>query len=158
MKTLLIVLVVIATFAAAEEFDKHSFTVSAGIPGFLLPELGYEYGIDASNKIGVSAGMIVLWPEYRLNYTRMMSSFELMGSLGYVPLADDSEDSFIKDIFDELLSGGTEGCKFVSATGGYRYTANSGFIFRAAAGGALFIGDNGTATVPFFQLGIGYGF
>ena len=158
MKTLLIVLVVISAFAAAEDFDKHSFTVSAGIPGFILPELGYEYGINASNKIGVSAGTIVLWPEYRLNYTRMMSSFELMGSLGYVPAADDSDNNFLSDIFEEILSGGTEGCKFVSATGGYRYTADFGFIFRVAAGGALFIGDNGTATVPFFQLGIGYGF
>ncbi len=158
MKTLLIVLVVIATFATAEEFDKHSFTISGGIPGLVLPELGYEYGIDASNKIGVSAGMIVLWPEYRLNYTRMISSFELMGSLGYVPAADDSEDNFIGEIFEEILSAGTEGCKFVSATAGYRYTADSGFIFRTAAGGALFIGDDDTATVPFFQLGIGYGF
>lgn len=70
-----------------------------------------------------------------------MSSYELMGSLGYVPPSDDSE-----------------GCEFVSATGGYRYTANSGFIFRVAAAGALFIGDESSTIVPFVQLGIGYGF
>ena len=158
MKKVIVILMILTALAAAEDFKRHAFTVSGGIPGFLIPELAYEYSIDASNKIGISAGSIVLWPEYRLSYTRMMRSFELMGSIGHVPTADSSDSNFLSDIFEEILSGGTEGCTFVSATGGYRFTADMGFIFRAAAGGAVFVGDDGSAVVPFVQLGIGFGF
>lgn len=158
MQKIIIVLLILTAIGAADGFKRHALTVSAGIPGLVVPELAYEFSIDASNKIGIASGTIILWPEYRLSYTRMMRSFELMGSIGHVPSADSDEDSFIGDLFDEILSAGTEGCTFLSATAGYRYTADKGFIFRIAAGGALFVGDNGSTALPFVQLGIGYGF
>lgn len=158
MKKVIAVLLILTALVAAEGFKRHALTVSAGIPGFIVPELTYEYSFNAENKIGLSAGTIMVWPEYRLSYTRMMRSFELMGSLGHVPSADSSENNFMSDIFEEILSAGTEGCTFVSATGGYRFTAGMGFIFRAAAGGALFVGDDGSKMIPFVQLGVGFGF
>ncbi|MCK5785044.1 MAG: hypothetical protein KAH54_00650 [Candidatus Sabulitectum sp.] len=160
MKKALIILLILTALVAAEGFKRHALTVSAGIPGLLIPELAYEYSIDASNKIGVAAGTFVFWTEYRLNYVRMVNSFELMGSLGYVPDndGDDDDDGMFDDMFESILSGGTSGAKFVSATGGYRYTADGGFIFRAVGGGGYFFNDDDSRFIPFFQIGIGYGF
>ncbi len=159
MKMLFLILLILSvTQVLAEDYNRHNFTISTGLPGLVFPELTYEYGIDAENKVGVSAGTIVFWPEYRMNYTRMSGPFELMGSLGFVPSMDDDEDNFLSEIFEEVFSGGTEGCKFVSATGGYRYSAENGFIFRAAAGGALFYGSETSVVIPFLQLGVGFGF
>ncbi len=160
MKKVIIVLMILTALAAAEDFKKHAFTLSTGIPGLVLPELGYEYSFDAANKVGVAAGTFVLWPEYRLNYVRMVSSFELMGSVGYVPAGDDDDDDdgIFDDLFKSILSGGTDGAKFLSATGGYRYTADGGFIFRVAGGGGYFFNSDDSRFIPFLQLGVGYGF
>ena len=159
MRYLLTVLLVLFAVAVAEDFNRHSITVSAGIPGLLLPELSYEFGFDKANKLGIAAGSFFLWPEYRMSYVRMINRFELTGSLGFVPHADnDDDDGFLSDVFDDFFSGGTEGAKFVSATAGYRYTADCGFIFRAAAGGGYFFNSDDSRTLPFLQLGVGYGF
>ena len=160
MKKALVILLILAAMVTAEGFKRHALTVSTGIPGLLIPELAYEYSLDASNKIGVAAGSFVFWAEYRLNYVRMVSSFEFMGSLGYVPNndSDDDDDGIFDDLFESILSGGTGGAKFVSATGGYRYTADGGFIFRAAGGGGYFFNGDDSRFLPFIQIGIGYGF
>jgi len=160
MKKVIVILLILTALAAAGGFKRHAFTLSTGIPGLLLPELGYEYSFDASNKVGVAAGTFVLWSEYRLNYVRMLNSFEVMGSLGYVPNMDDDDDDegFLDDLFEGILSGGTSGATFLSATGGYRYTADGGFIFRVAGGGGYFFNDDDSRFIPFFQLGVGYGF
>ncbi len=160
MKNVITIMLIFTALAAAEGGRRHALTLSTGIPGLVLPELGYEYSIDASNKIGIAAGTFVFWPEYRINYVRMVSSFELMGSVGYVPALDedDEDDSIFDDLFESILSGGTEGAKFLSATGGYRYTSDCGFIFRVAGGGGYLFNSNDSKLIPFFQLGVGYGF
>lgn len=160
MKKVIVILLILTAVAAADGFKRHAFTLSTGIPGLILPELSYEYSFDAENKLGVSAGTFVFWSEYRLNYVRMLNSFEVMGSLGYVPGADDDDDDdgFLDDLFESILSGGTSGATFLSATGGYRYTADGGFIFRVAGGGGYFFNDSDSRFIPFFQLGVGYGF
>lgn len=160
MKKVIVILLILTSLAAAEGFKRHAFTLSTGIPGLLLPELSYEYSFDAENKLGAAAGAFLFWPEYRLNYVRMLNSFEVMGSLGYVPRMDDDDDDdgFLDDMFEGILSGGTNGATFLSATGGYRYTADGGFIFRVAGGGGFFFNDDDSRFIPFFQLGVGYGF
>jgi hypothetical protein len=57
-----------------------------------------------------------------------------------------------------LLSAGTQGVPFLSGTGGYRYAAAGGFIFRVAGGGGYFFGEDKSGFIPFFQLGVGYAF
>ena len=160
MKNVITIVLIIASLAAAEDFDRHAFTISAGIPGLLLPELGYEYSIDAVNKVGIAAGTFVFWPEYRVSYVRMVNSFELMGSVGYVPALDDDDedDRIFDDFFKSILSGGTDGAKFLSTTGGYRHTSGGGFIFRVAGGAGYLFNRNDSQFVPFFQIGVGYGF
>ena len=159
MKNIITILLILTTLSIAEGGKRHALTLSTGIPGLVLPELGYEYSINESNKIGLAAGTFVLWPEYRINYVRMVSSFELMGSVGYVPSGDDDDDDgLFDDLFESILSGGTDGAKFVSATGGYRYTSDGGFIFRVAGGGGHFFNSDDSRFIPFLQLGIGYGF
>ncbi len=155
MKNVITIMLIFTALAAAEGGRRHALTLSTGIPGLVLPELGYEYSIDASNKIGIAAGTFLFWPEYRINYVRMVSSFELMGSVGYVPTADNDEDG---GLFDDILSGSTEGAKFLSATGGYRYTSDGGFIFRVASGGGYLFNSEDSSLIPFFQVGVGYGF
>jgi len=160
MKKVIVILLILTALAAAEGFKRHAFTLSTGMPGLLLPELAYEYSFDAGNKVGFAAGTFFLYPEYRLSYVRMLSSFELTGSAGYVPEMDDEDDDegFLDDLFEGLLSAGTGGAKFISATGGYRYTADGGFIFRVAGGGGYFFNSDDSRFLPFVQLGIGYGF
>jgi hypothetical protein len=153
MKTVIILLLVLSVVAFSEGFKRHAVTVSAGIPGLIIPELAYEYSFDAGNKISIAGGFILLAPEFRLSYTRMLSSFELSGSVGQVTSFDGNGG-----VFEEILSGGTQGTTFVSGTGGYRYTADGGFIFRVAGGGGYFFGKDKSGFIPFFQLGIGYGF
>ena len=158
MKKVIVLLLVLAVVTNATDFKRHSFTLSSGIPGLILPELGYEYSFDAQNKIGVAAGTFLLWPEYRLSYIRMISSFELAGSAGFVPEIDNEEEGFLDDLFESILSGGTGGAKFISATAGYRHSADGGFIFRVAGGGGYFFNSDDSRFIPFLQLGIGYGF
>jgi hypothetical protein len=83
----------------------------------------------------------------------MLSSFEFSGSVGQVASFDGNGG-----VFEEVLSGGTQGTTFFSGTGGYRYTAGGGFIFRVAGGGGYFLGENKSGVIPFFQLGVGYAF
>jgi hypothetical protein len=134
---------------AAEGTRNHAVTMSAGIPGLLLPELGYEYALSESDRIGLSIGTIWIVPEARVSYIRLMRSFELTGSLGTVGALSD-DDFGILSTDDPLI--------YVSATGGYRYSSSGGFIFRIAGGGALFIWEEGETPVPFGQIGVGYGF
>ncbi|RKZ03685.1 hypothetical protein DRQ21_05025 [Candidatus Fermentibacteria bacterium] len=77
----------------------------------------------------------------------MVRSLELTGSIGYVP-ANESDG----DVFGSILSGGTKGAEYLSATGGYRYTSNGGFIFRAAGGGGYFFNDDDSRFIPLFSL------
>ncbi len=160
MKKVIVILLILTTMIMAEDYKRHAFTLSAGIPGLLLPELAYEYSFDADNKVGIAAGTFAFWPEYRLSYVRMISSFELAGSAGFVPKPDDDRDEsgIFDDLFEGILSCGTAGAKFISVTGGYRYTADGGFIFRVAGGGGYFFVDDDSQVIPFFQLGVGYGF
>lgn len=157
MKKAIAILLILTAIAVAEGFKRHAFTLSTGMPGLILPELAYEYAFDKSNKMGASVGTFYIVPEFRLSYIRMMSCFELAGSVGYVPSFDNDDDG-LADIFDELLSCGAEGTTFISATAGYRYSADGGFIFRLAGGAGYFIGDDKSFTFPFLQLGVGYGF
>jgi len=160
MKIAVVILLTLSVIVVAEDFNRHAFTLSAGIPGLLLPELTYEYSFDESNKLGISAGTFLMWLEYRLSYTRMVSSLELTGSMGYVPAndSDKEDDGPLDDMFESILSGGTKGAEYLSATGGYRYTSNGGFIFRAAGGGGYFFNDDDSRFIPFVQLGVGYAF
>ncbi len=160
MKKVIAVLLILAAITAAEGFKRHALTLSTGIPGLILPELSYEYSLDADNKVGIAAGTFAFWPEYRLSYVRMISSFELAGSAGFVPNLDDDrgESGIFDDLFEGILSCGTAGEKFISVTGGYRYTADGGFIFRVADGGGYFFVDDDSPVIPFIQLGVGYGF
>jgi len=153
MKKVIIVLLLLSVVAFSEGFKKHAVMASAGIPGLIVPEFAYEYSFNARNKISIAGGFILLAPEFRLSYTRMLSSFELSGSVGKVASFDGNGG-----VFEEILSGGTQGATFVSGTGGYRYTADGGFIFRVAGGGGYFFGAKNSGVIPFFQLGIGYAF
>lgn len=149
MRTTPILLCTLAALAAAGDMRDQAVTVSAGIPGLLLPELGYEYAFSENDRVGLALGTIWIVPEARVSYIRLMRSFELTGSLGTVgSLSDDDFGILTTD--DPLI--------YVSATGGYRYSADGGFIFRIAGGGALFIWEEGETPVPFGQIGVGYGF
>jgi hypothetical protein len=153
MKTVIILLLILSVVAVSGGFKRHAVTASAGIPGLIVPEFAYEYSFDAENKISIAGGFILLAPEFRLSYTRMLSSFELSGSVGQVASIDANDG-----VFGGILSGGTQGATFFSGTGGYRHTADCGFIFRVAGGGGYFFGAKNSGAIPFFQLGIGYAF
>lgn len=154
MKLAILVIIIVTSISLAEGFKTHAITLSAGVPGLLIPEISYEFSFDSRNKLGFSAGTFIFWPEYRLSYFRMIDSFELAGSIGYVPDGDAGDGTFI----DDLFSGGTAGSTFVSTTAGYRYSARSGFIFRLAGGAGYFFNSDETDLIPFFQIGLGYGF
>lgn len=158
MKKVIAILLILVAMAAAEGFKRHALTLSVGSPGLILPELAYEFSFDKSNKVAVAAGTFFFVPEYRLSYIRMLNSFEVAGSIGYVPSLEEDDDSFFDVFFEELFSYGTEGTTFISVTGGYRYTADGGFIFRIAGGGGYFVGSDKSGVLPFVQLGVGYGF
>ncbi|MCD6586960.1 MAG: hypothetical protein J7K88_00255 [Candidatus Fermentibacteraceae bacterium] len=53
MKIAVVILLTLSVIVVAEDFNRHAFTLSAGIPGLLLPELTYEYSFDESNKLGI---------------------------------------------------------------------------------------------------------
>ena len=60
-------------------------------------------------------GTFLMWLEYRLSYTRMVSSLELTGSMGYVPAndSDEEDDGPLDDMFESILSGGTGGAEYL---------------------------------------------
>ncbi|OPX30058.1 MAG: hypothetical protein B1H09_05530 [Gemmatimonadaceae bacterium 4484_173] len=65
MKIVAVLLLTLSVIVVAEDVNRHAVTISAGIPGLLLPELTYEYSLDESSKLGISAGTFLMWPEYR---------------------------------------------------------------------------------------------
>jgi hypothetical protein len=149
MKTLVLLMALAAAAAASDGFRRNSVTVSTGIPGILIPELTWEYAFTPKHRISAGLGTIWIIPVGRLSYVRIAGGFELTGSVGSIGSLN--EENF------NLLSSDNP-LYFVSATGGYRKTFSSGFIFRAAGGGALFMGDDKTQPVPFGQVGVGYSF
>lgn len=149
MKTVILLFLIFCSASGTDDFRNQAVTVSAGLPGLILPELGYEYAFDPSNRLGLALGTIWLVPEARVSYIRIENVLELEASFGAVgKLTDDDFGILATD--DPLV--------FVSGTAGYRRQSSGGFIFRIAAGGALFMWDGDDAAVPFGQIGLGYGF
>jgi|GEM_PF-1449216 len=157
MKQVIFVLLLFSAVVSATEFDRHALTMSVGIPGLLLPELAYEFSLNANNKIGIAAGSFFIVPEYRLIYTRMVQSLELQASFGRIGDFEDG-DGTVGGFYRSVFESGAHGLKFFSVTGGYRHTAGNGFMFRIAGGGGCFIESEEAFLVPFVQTGIGYSF
>ncbi len=149
MKTVVIVFLLLSVATASEGFRNQAVTISAGIPGLLLPELGYEYAFDRSNRLGVALGTLWIIPEARISYIRMIKSAELAASFGIVGEISDEHFGLITSDDPPV---------YLSATAGYRHETGGGFIFRIAGGAGLFMWDDEDVTIPFGQIGIGYGF
>jgi hypothetical protein len=140
MKVLVILLLVVSTVSLAEEYNRHSISVSF-VPFMFysfIPDVGYKYYLSSNDAIGFSTILAVV---NRVTYTRKMGNFGLTGSLGFA--ADD---------FDL-----EEGTTFATVTGEHRIHMSDHFYTRTVAG-VIFSGVVDMPVIPFLQIGAGFEF
>ncbi len=151
MKVCAILLIILLSFAYAEQERKFCFLISPGLPGFAIPEVAFEMRITAKDRVGLALGWIVTAPLPQLTYTRLEGKLELRATAGYYPARTDDTD-----LFPNLFGHGL----LTTATIGYRSESQSGFVFRVAGGIGYVIeeqSENNKYTAV-GQIGIGYAF
>lgn len=142
MRTALVLLFLLMTLSAGEDFSRHS--VSATVipidPGLIYPDISYEYSLSQNDAMGFASGVGLI---NRVTYTRKIGVLCLTGSFG--ALVPEHDLHRIET--------------FAAISAEYRQSLGE-HLYSRIVGSAVFFEEMpyDIPLIPVFQVGFGWAF